>query len=67
MLDIEGAVAAEWPDEGVAAHYGDPAREQRTLSQTRVLVDRSNRGVVRVAGPDRLSCSCPRRATLSIT
>ena len=55
MLDIEGAVAAEWPDEGVAAHYGDPAREQRTLSQTRVLVDRSNRGVLRITGPDRLT------------
>jgi tRNA-modifying protein YgfZ len=55
VLDIEGAVAAEWPDEGVAAHYGDPAREQRTLSQTRVLVDRGNRGVLRVSGQDRLS------------
>jgi folate-binding protein YgfZ len=55
VLDIEGAVGADWPDEGVAAHYGDPAREQRALSQTRVLVDRSNRGVVRVTGPDRLS------------
>ena len=55
MLEIEGAVAAEWPDEGVAAHYGDPAREQRALSQTRVLVDRSNRGVVRITGPDRLT------------
>jgi folate-binding protein YgfZ len=55
VLDIEGAVAAEWPDEGVAAHYGDPAREQRALSHGRVLVDRSNRGVVRITGPDRLS------------
>jgi folate-binding protein YgfZ len=55
VLDIEGAVAAEWPDEGVASHYGDPAREGRTLSQTRVLVDRSNRGVVKITGPDRLS------------
>jgi folate-binding protein YgfZ len=55
VLDIAGAVAAEWPDEGVAAHYGDPAREQRALSQTRVLVDRGNRGVLRVTGQDRLS------------
>jgi hypothetical protein len=55
MLDIEGAVAATWPDEGVAAHYGDPVREQRALAAGRVLVDRSNRGVVTVAGPDRLS------------
>jgi folate-binding protein YgfZ len=55
MLEINGAVEAEWPDEGVAAHYGDPMREQRALSQRPVLVDRSNRGVVKVAGPDRLS------------
>jgi folate-binding protein YgfZ len=55
MLDIEGAVEATWPDEGVAAHYGDPVREQRALAAGRVLVDRSNRGVVTVAGPDRLS------------
>ena len=55
MLDINGAVAAEWPDEGVAAHYGDPAREQRAMTEGPVLVDRSNRGVIRVSGPDRLS------------
>src|ERR1700749_1811458 len=55
MLDIEGAVEATWPDEGVAAHYGDPVREQRALAAGSVLVDRSNRGVVTVAGPDRLS------------
>jgi len=50
-----GAVPAGWPDEGVAAHYGDPMREQRAMAAGPVLVDRSNRGVVRVAGPDRLS------------
>jgi tRNA-modifying protein YgfZ len=55
MLEINGAVEAEWPDEGVAAHYGDPAREQRAMTEGQVLVDRSNRGVVRVSGPDRLS------------
>jgi hypothetical protein len=55
MLEINGAVEAEWPDEGVAAHYGDPVREQRALTRGPVLVDRSNRGVVRVSGPDRLS------------
>ncbi len=54
MLQINGAVAAEWPDEGVAAHYGDPVREQRAMTQGRVLVDRSNRGVVKVTGQDRL-------------
>ena len=55
MLEINGAVAAEWPDEGVASHYGDPAREQRAMTEGQVLVDRSNRGVVKVTGPDRLS------------
>jgi folate-binding protein YgfZ len=55
MLNIEGAVEAEWPDEGVAAHYGDPMREQRTMSEGQVLVDRSNRGVVRITGQDRLT------------
>jgi tRNA-modifying protein YgfZ len=55
MLDIAGAVEAEWPDEGVAAHYGDPTREQRVMSEQPTLVDRSNRGVIKITGPDRLS------------
>jgi tRNA-modifying protein YgfZ len=55
VLEISGAVEAEWPDEGVAAHYGDPAREQRAMTEGPVLVDRSNRGVVKVTGPDRLT------------
>ncbi len=55
MLDIEGAVEAAWPDEGVAAHYGDPLREQRVAAERGALVDRSNRGVVTITGPDRLS------------
>ena len=55
MLNMNGAVEAEWPDEGVAAHYGDPAREQRALTEGLVLVDRANRGVVKVTGQDRLS------------
>jgi tRNA-modifying protein YgfZ len=55
MLDIPGAVEAHWPDEGVAAHYGDPMREQRAMTEGRVLVDRSNRGIVRIAGQDRLT------------
>jgi tRNA-modifying protein YgfZ len=55
MLNIEGAVEADWPDEGVAAHYGDPMREQRAMTEGQVLVDRSNRGVVTVTGPDRLT------------
>jgi folate-binding protein YgfZ len=53
MLDIPGAVEA--PDEGVAAHYGDPMREQRIMSEQTSLVDRSDRGVVKITGPDRLS------------
>ena len=50
-----GAVPADGPDTGVAAHYGDPFREQRAMARDAGLVDRSHRGVVRVAGPDRLS------------
>jgi folate-binding protein YgfZ len=55
MLDLAGAVEAEWPDEGVASHYGDPMREQRVMSERPTLVDRSNRGVIKITGPDRLS------------
>jgi tRNA-modifying protein YgfZ len=55
MLDIAGAVEAQWPDEGVAAHYGDPMREQRAMTEGQVLVDRSNRGIVRITGADRLT------------
>jgi hypothetical protein len=55
MLDLAGAVEADWPDEGVAAHYGDPMREQRAMTEGQVLVDRSDRGVVTVTGPDRLT------------
>src|ERR1700761_1811435 len=54
MLEIDGAVEATWPDEGVAAHYGDPMREQRAMTEGQVLVDRSNRGVVKITGQDRL-------------
>ncbi|MGR6322380.1 folate-binding protein [Micromonospora soli] len=71
MIDIAGAVAAEAIDEEtrdqpepahraagvgpVAAHYGDPMREQRTLATGVGLVDRSHRGVVAVPGEDRIS------------
>jgi folate-binding protein YgfZ len=55
MLDIAGAVEAQWPDEGVAAHYGDPMREQRVMHEQRVVVDRGNRGVIKITGKDRLS------------
>jgi folate-binding protein YgfZ len=60
LLKSPGAVEAGWPDEGVAAHYGDPVREQRALDGatepgTAGVVDRSNRGVLRISGKDRLS------------
>ena len=55
LLDVPGAVAADGLDAGVAAHYGDPLREQRLAAAGAVVVDRSNRGVLRVDGPDRLT------------
>ena len=55
LLDAPGAVAAEGVDAGVAGHYGDPMREQRLLTEGLAAVDLSNRGVVTVTGPDRLS------------
>lgn len=55
MLHIDGAVEATAPDEGIAAHYGDPAREQRAMASGRAVIDRSNRGVVKVTGADRLT------------
>ncbi|GAA2172397.1 folate-binding protein YgfZ [Arthrobacter parietis] len=55
LLSLPGAVAAGAPDEGVAAHYGDPLREQRSLARGEAIVDLSHRGVVTVSGPDRLT------------
>ncbi|MEV0152766.1 folate-binding protein [Micromonospora sp. NPDC050686] len=70
MIDIAGAVRAEAIDEQtrdqpepahraagvgpVAAHYGDPMREQRVLATAVGLVDRSHRGVVAVPGEERV-------------
>jgi tRNA-modifying protein YgfZ len=54
LLNVAGAVPAEGRDAGVAAHYGDPYAEQRALDLAAGLVDRSNRGVLRITGPDRL-------------
>lgn len=54
LLARAGAVAAGPPDEGVAAHYGDPYREQQALAAGRASVDLSHRPVVRIAGPERL-------------
>jgi folate-binding protein YgfZ len=55
LLQLPGAVEATGPDAGVAAHYGDPFREQRALARGQAAVDLSHRGVVTVGGPDRLS------------
>ena len=50
--------AAELPGEslldatGVAWHYGDPLKEQRRATEETVVVDRSNRGIIAVSGPD---------------
>ncbi|MFF9478181.1 YgfZ/GcvT domain-containing protein [Streptomyces sp. NPDC014733] len=55
LLSLPGAVPAEAPDEGVAAHYGDLFREQRALADGSGFVDLSHRGVVTVTGPERLS------------
>ncbi|MFC4056513.1 YgfZ/GcvT domain-containing protein [Actinomadura syzygii] len=55
LLKSPGAVPADAPDQEVAAHYGEPSQEQRALAEGAAFVDRSNRGVVRVSGPDRLS------------
>jgi tRNA-modifying protein YgfZ len=49
-----GSLDPTSPDAPVAAHYGDPYREQRTLATSAGLVDRSHRGVLAVPGPDRL-------------
>jgi hypothetical protein len=60
FLNRPGAVQAGGLDAGVAAHYGDPNREQRLLAgylgkPASAVVDLSHRGVVSVTGPDRLS------------
>ena len=60
MIQIDGTVAVEAldpgsADAGVAAHYGDPMREQRTLETSVGLVDRSHRDVLAVPGEERAS------------
>jgi folate-binding protein YgfZ len=55
FLSRPGAVAGEGVDAAVAAHYGNPLREQRLLVEGLAAVDLSHRGVVTIAGPDRLS------------
>lgn len=55
LLSRPGAVEATGLDAGVAAHYGDPIREQRALAAGQAVADLSQRGVVTVSGTDRLS------------
>jgi len=43
------------PDAGMPWHYGDPFAEQRAAARTVAVVDRSNREVIAVTGPERLS------------
>jgi folate-binding protein YgfZ len=53
LLARPGAVATE--NGSVAAHYGDPLREQRLLAEGAGLVDRSDRDVLAIPGADRLT------------
>jgi hypothetical protein len=43
------------PDAALVAHYGDPFGEQRVLATDAALVDRGNRGVIAITGPERLT------------
>ena len=53
-VSLPAAVAAVGIDSGIAWHYGDPMREQRILETTAGVIDRSNRPVLAISGPDRL-------------
>jgi hypothetical protein len=55
LLQLPGAVEATGIDAGTAWHYGDPIGEQRAAESGAILIDRSNRAVLRVTGPDRLT------------
>jgi hypothetical protein len=52
LLDLPGAVPAAAPDQATAWHYGDPLGEQHRPAG---LLDLSNRDVLVVPGPDRLT------------
>ena len=53
-VSLPAAVAAVGIDSGIAWHYGDPMREQRILETTAGVIDRSNRPVLAISGPERL-------------
>lgn len=55
LLRLPLAVQADGIDAGVAAHYGNPMIEQRSLLAHSAVVDLSHHGVLSVSGPDRLS------------
>lgn len=58
LLALSGAVAMSSTADAsstVAAHYGDLVAEQRMLAAGRSIVDLSDRGVITVTGPDRLT------------
>jgi folate-binding protein YgfZ len=55
LLAIPGAVEADAPDGGVAAHYGSWTNEQRHLVDGHGFVDLSDRDVIALTGPDRLT------------
>lgn len=54
LLEKPGAVPREQGDT-VAWHYGDPLREQKTLLGPGAVVDRGDRDVLALSGPERLS------------
>jgi folate-binding protein YgfZ len=55
LLEFPGAVEADPPDAGVAAHYGSWTQEQKRLVAGEGFVDLSHRDVVAISGPDRLT------------
>ena len=53
---LDGAVQLpDAIDVGVPSHFGSPNIEQRHLAAGSAIVDLSNRGVLSIAGPDRLT------------
>ncbi|WP_165065900.1 CAF17-like 4Fe-4S cluster assembly/insertion protein YgfZ [Marisediminicola senii] len=55
FLALPGAVEGTDIDAGVAAHYGNPFVEQRSLAAGEAVVDLSHHAVLSISGPDRLS------------
>jgi folate-binding protein YgfZ len=53
FLDLPGAVDTDGL--GVPAHYGSPLSEQRALVERGAIVDLSDRAVLTIQGPDRLT------------